>query len=145
MPNADLDSFLRMAAFEHVRRLGEVHDHLTAADLKPGFIFRGERIPLINPQSGIFKPQQMRFLLSIKTVFQRPGSSGQVGGTGIERSTIPGGFQEILRQNPDVTPLNAGWYTLVGTFGFPIFILLVPFNILAPQLLRRPRERTNFL
>jgi putative restriction endonuclease len=64
---------MRMAAFEHVRRLNEVHDHLTATELKPGFVFQGERIPLINPQRGIFKPQQMRFLLSIKTVFPKPG------------------------------------------------------------------------
>src|ERR1017187_4448984 len=63
-----------MAAFEHVRRLGEVHDHLTATELKPGFVFEGERIPLVNPQRGIFKPQQMRFLLSIKTVFPKPGA-----------------------------------------------------------------------
>ena len=62
-----------MAAFEHVRGLGEVHDHLTATELKPGFVFQNERIPLINPQRGIFKPQQMRFLLSIKTVFPKPG------------------------------------------------------------------------
>ena len=27
----------------------------------------------MNPQRGIFKPQQMRFLLSIKTVFPKPG------------------------------------------------------------------------
>ncbi|MDP6954053.1 MAG: HNH endonuclease [Alphaproteobacteria bacterium] len=63
-----------MAAFEHVRRLGEVHDHLTANELKPGFIFDGERVPLVNPQRGIFKPRQMRFLLSIKTVFPKPGA-----------------------------------------------------------------------
>jgi putative restriction endonuclease len=69
----DRDLLLRMAAFEHVRRLGEVHDHLTATELKPGFVSDGERIPLINPQRGIFKPQQMRFLLSIKTVFPKPG------------------------------------------------------------------------
>ncbi len=56
-----------------VRRLGEVHDHLTAVHLVPGFIFQGERIPLVNPQRGIFKPRQMRFLLSIKTVFPRRG------------------------------------------------------------------------
>ncbi len=68
------DTSMRMAAFEHVRRLNEVHDHLTAAELKPGFVFDGERIPLINPQRGIFRPQQMRFLLSIKTVFPKPGS-----------------------------------------------------------------------
>ena len=56
-----------------MRELSEVHAHLTANELKPGFDFKGERIPLINPQRGIFKPQQMRFLLSIKTVFPKPG------------------------------------------------------------------------
>jgi putative restriction endonuclease len=70
---ADRDTLIRMAAFEHVRRLGEIHDHLTATELKPGFVFQGDRVPLINPQRGIFKPQQMRFLLSIKTVFPKPG------------------------------------------------------------------------
>jgi len=64
---------MRLAAFEHVRKLGEMHDHLTAIELKPGFMFQGERIPLVNPQRGIFKPHQMRYLLSIKTVFPRPG------------------------------------------------------------------------
>src|SRR5262249_31374728 len=67
------DTILRVAAFEHVRKLSEIHDHLTAIHLKPGFTFAGERIPLMNPQRGIFKPQQMRFLLSIKTVFPKPG------------------------------------------------------------------------
>jgi putative restriction endonuclease len=69
----ELDTQMRVAAFEHVRRLNEVCDHLTANELKPGFVFNGDRIPLINPQRGIFKPQQMRFLLSIKTVFPKPG------------------------------------------------------------------------
>ena len=73
MDEADRDTLMRMAAFEHVRRLDEVHDHLTANKLKPGFVFDGERIPLVNPQRGIFKPRQMRFLLSIKTVFPKPG------------------------------------------------------------------------
>jgi len=73
MPDPDRDTLLRLAAFEHVRRLNDVHGHLTANELKPGFVFAGERIPLYNPQRGIFKPQQMRFLLSIQTVFPRPG------------------------------------------------------------------------
>lgn len=73
MTDHDRDTLIRMAAFEHVRMLGEIHDHLTAAELKPGFIFEGERIPLVNPQRGIFKPKQIRFLLSIKTVFPKPG------------------------------------------------------------------------
>jgi hypothetical protein len=67
------DTMMRMAAFEHVRRLAEAHDLLTATELKPGFMYDGQRVPLINPQRGIFKPQQMRFLLSIKTVFPKPG------------------------------------------------------------------------
>ncbi len=73
MNEADRDTLLRLRAFEHVRELSEVHDHLTATELKPGFLFDGARIPLINPQRGIFKPQQMRYLLSIKTVFPKPG------------------------------------------------------------------------
>ena len=44
---------------------------LDSADLAVGFEFRGERIPLINPQRGIFKPRQMSHLLSIKIVFPR--------------------------------------------------------------------------
>ena len=73
MTTETTDTLMRLAAFEHVRRLSEIHDHLTATELKPGFIFNGERTPLINPQRGIFKPQQMLFLLSIKTVFPKPG------------------------------------------------------------------------
>jgi len=68
------DSLVRMAAFEHVRRLGENYDHLTSKELNPGFIFESQRIPLINPMRGIFKPQQMKFLLSIKTVFPKVGA-----------------------------------------------------------------------
>jgi len=73
MRTADHDTLMRLAAFDHVRRLSEIHDHLTAKELGPGFLFDGERIPLVNPQRGIFKPRQMHFLLSIKTVFPKPG------------------------------------------------------------------------
>ena len=50
-----------------------VRGELASADLKAGFQFDGERIPLVNPQRGIFKPQQMRHLLSIRTVYPAPG------------------------------------------------------------------------
>jgi hypothetical protein len=66
MTEPDRDTHIRLAAFDHVRRLSEAHDHLTASDFKPGFVFDGERIPLIHPQRGIFKPQLMQFLLSVK-------------------------------------------------------------------------------
>jgi putative restriction endonuclease len=75
----DPDSLMRIAAFEQVRRLSETHDHLTAHDLKPGFIFDGKRVPLVNPQRGIFKPQRMLYLLSIRTVFPKPGARGRSG------------------------------------------------------------------
>jgi len=53
-----------------------MHGHLTHRELSTGFIFQDERIPLVNPQRGIFKPRQMRYLLSIKTVIPKP--SGRV-------------------------------------------------------------------
>ena len=69
MPAPDEDTRMRMAAIDHVRKLGEIHDHLTAAE-KPGFFFQGARIPLVNPQRGIFKPTQMRCdALSTRFVF----------------------------------------------------------------------------
>jgi putative restriction endonuclease len=68
------DHPLRLAAFSTVRQLTEVRGDLTARELKPGFEFQGERIPLINPQRGIFKPRQMRYLLSIRTVYPRTGA-----------------------------------------------------------------------
>jgi len=68
------DRTLRLAAFREVRRLTEVSGDLNPRDLRAGFRFEGTRIPLINPQRGIFKPQQMRYLLSIRTVYPRPGA-----------------------------------------------------------------------
>ena len=65
---------IRQVAFAAVRRLREVHGDLTSADLKAGFEYAGERIPFVNPQRGIFKPQRMQFLLSIRTVFPRTGA-----------------------------------------------------------------------
>lgn len=72
--NGFLDKRMREAAFEHVRLLNATHDHLTSDELAKGFMFEGVRIPLVNPQRGIFKPRQMRYLLSIRTVFPRPGA-----------------------------------------------------------------------
>lgn len=68
------DAVVRNAAFEHVRRLQETHDALTSNHLRAGFMFQGERVPLVNPQRGIFKPRTMRHLLSIRTVYPRTGA-----------------------------------------------------------------------
>jgi putative restriction endonuclease len=65
----------RQAAFSHVNRLATLRDGvLDSAALASGFEFGGDRIPLVNPQRGIFKPRQMAGLLSIRTVFPRRGA-----------------------------------------------------------------------
>ncbi len=67
------DDPIRSAAFAAVQRLSQTHGNLSSQHLAVGFQFEGKRIPFVNPQRGIFKPQRMRYLLSIKTVFPRPG------------------------------------------------------------------------
>lgn len=69
-----VDTEIRASAFAAVRRLVDVRRDLSSADLRGGFKFEGERIPFVNPQRGIFKPQRMQYLLSIRTVFPRSGA-----------------------------------------------------------------------
>ena len=72
--DSETDALIRAAALAHVRRLAERFDTLTSSQIREGFEFQGQRIPLVNQQRGIFKPQQMRYLLSIRTVFPRAGA-----------------------------------------------------------------------
>ena len=69
----DTDILMRIEAFKRVEMLSKMHGHLTHRELSTGFIFQDQRIPLVNPQRGIFKPRRMRYLLSIKTVIPKPG------------------------------------------------------------------------
>jgi putative restriction endonuclease len=58
MDPAAHDIRLRQVAFNHVIRLADLRGGvLDSADLAGGFEFGGERIPLIKPQRGIFKPR----------------------------------------------------------------------------------------
>jgi hypothetical protein len=69
------DSQIRQAAFDAVSRMAFSRGgNLEAGDLRYGFVFGGERVPLINPQRGIFKPRQLGWLLSLRTVFPRSGA-----------------------------------------------------------------------
>ena len=75
MDAATHDIQLREAAFSHVDRLATLRGGvLDSMDLAGGFEVGDERIPLINPRRGIFKPRQLAHLLSIKTVFPRKGA-----------------------------------------------------------------------
>ena len=68
------DAAERLVAFDHVRRLTARDGVLESAIIKAGFVHRGERVPLVNPQRGIFKPRDLAFLLSIRTVIPRAGA-----------------------------------------------------------------------
>src|SRR5690242_13762643 len=72
MPVDDSDHRIRLAAVEHLKRVA-VADVVTSDDMRAGFALEGQRIPLINPQRGIFKPAAMRHLLSVRTVFPVAG------------------------------------------------------------------------
>ncbi len=62
-----------MLIAQHLRRVSG-KGCLTSSDLLAGVQIDGERIPIVNPQRGIFKPRQLRFLLSIRTVYPRTGA-----------------------------------------------------------------------
>lgn len=70
----ELDAAMRTSAFDAVKRMTEMQVDLTSRALGSGFAFEGQRFPLVNPQRGIFKPKEMRYLLSIRTVFPRSGA-----------------------------------------------------------------------
>ena len=68
------DARLRQTAFDYVTRTAALQGGvLEYSDLARGFDYEGRRVPLINPQRGIFKPREMAWLLSVKTVFPRRG------------------------------------------------------------------------
>jgi putative restriction endonuclease len=52
----------------------QVPNRLDLQRLHHNLIVDGQRYPLVNPRRGIFKPAQMRFLLSINTVFPKTGN-----------------------------------------------------------------------
>ena len=69
----DLDDRLRASAFGYLDRLtGSGGGVVTRIDLR-AFTFDGRRIPLISPQTGIWKPAGLEAALSILTTYTPPG------------------------------------------------------------------------
>ena len=56
------DAVIRQAAFDHVRGMQSRDLVLSHEHIASGFLFQGQRLPLVNPQRGIFKPRGMPFL-----------------------------------------------------------------------------------
>jgi hypothetical protein len=79
MPPVDLDWRLRLAAFAELQRIRESKqgvDIATRDELERGFGFERERIRLIPPRQGIWKPAQLGrdgAALTIVTVAPKPG------------------------------------------------------------------------
>lgn len=76
-PLHDLDTRLRLAAFDQIRRMRDQGSGVvSSAQLDTGFQFEGERIAFRNPQMGIWRPRQLGSdgaALSIVTVAPRAG------------------------------------------------------------------------
>ena len=69
------DHQIRAAAFEFLDRLTLQHGEvLPSTELRGGFSFDGQRVPLMGPQ-GIFKPAVLEWPLSITTVPVVPGKA----------------------------------------------------------------------
>src|SRR6266508_2834436 len=68
----DIDDQLRSSAFSYLDRLIEAGGGpVTRTDLQ-AFRFEGRRIPLVSPQTGIWKPAGLTAALSILTTFVPP-------------------------------------------------------------------------
>jgi putative restriction endonuclease len=68
----DVDEQVRAAAFSYLDALLFTHEHVSRTELQ-SFTFDGTRLPLISPQTGIWKPAGFQAALSILTTYVRPG------------------------------------------------------------------------
>ena len=100
------DAAIRAAAFAHVRSLAQRFGVLSSEHLQAGFTFEGERIPLVNPQRGIFKPRILSRLLSIRTVYPKAGARVWYDDQREVHAQLRGGAGTVgyafMGQDPDV-------------------------------------------
>ena len=72
----DLDIELRLAVFDHIKRVADASGGLVSAQaLNLGLTFHGQRVPIWNQQKGIFRPAILRqpgAALTIQTSFDGP-------------------------------------------------------------------------
>lgn len=95
------DLRVRLAAFDWLREQVEAHgDVLARAVLVNGFVFEGNRVPLMSPQ-GIFKPRVCELPLSITTSPNSPYRDTQSG------ELIAYSYRGTNRQHPDNVGLRA--------------------------------------
>lgn len=116
----DLDARVRLAAFgflEEQARLAGDESSLRRAVLQRGFIFEGQRVPLLGPQ-GIFKPRILSQIpLSITTV---PVIEGE------ERPYDDAFGEDGVELRKDLLDEEDGPMLIHGLQGFHLKRLLVP-------------------
>jgi hypothetical protein len=108
LPDLDLDSQLRLAAFAALRSLRERQGGVvTNKGLDEGFTFGGERIAFRNPEMGIWRPRQLATTsgaaLTVVTVQPRAGRPRPLRrpdrlGRRLLRLPIPGRRSNLLDQ-----------------------------------------------
>ena len=85
----DLDSTLRAAAFAYLDEVVRAWGPWVRREQLESFTFRGQRLPLIARQRGIWKPQMLEAALSILTTYtppnQRPPYVDDIGADGYPR------------------------------------------------------------
>lgn len=129
------DTAVRARAFEFLNEQRMIHgDILPVSVLRQGFVFQGDRVPLVSPQ-GIFKPRAMDLPLSITTV--PPSHKGtqpyddQVSVDGLllyrYRGNDPdhpdnAGLREVMRRQ---LPL-AYFYGIIKSRYYPICPVFIP-------------------
>lgn len=119
------DLAIRLAAADHVKRVATA-DVLSSEQLAQGFMFEGERLPLVNPQRGIFKPRSMEHLLSVRTVFPRSGARVWYDDQRIVQSQVASG-QELVEyafMGSDPNAADNRWLRRASEAQVPIIYFL---------------------
>jgi hypothetical protein len=71
MKEFPIDTRIRLAVVEHIKRVN-AGGVVTGEELRAGFFVDRQRIPLINPQRGIFKPASMEHCLASGPSIREP-------------------------------------------------------------------------
>jgi putative restriction endonuclease len=119
-PSADLR--VRLAAFAWLKGQVEVHgDVLPRRLLEDGFVFEGQRVPMLGPQ-GIFKPRVCELPLSITTIPGGPYSDRMTG------SDLRYSYRGTDPRHPDNVGLRQA---MTGHVPLVLFVRLEPGRYLA--------------
>ena len=109
MAGSEGDWGIRLAAIAWVQDLHARHGTIEWGQIVKGFPFEGETVHLATKARGIFKPRQMKTLLSIKTVVPKPGRSAWYDDQVIDQAVSRGREHfsySFMKQGPRAGQVN---------------------------------------